>query len=210
MLIGRRFGPAGACLALGLAGLALVGTATPAGATTLRRMDFSELVAAADRVVHARVVENQVHWDSTHSRIFTDTVFEVINDAKGSGPKRLTITQLGGRIDPVDMLVEGTPTFSAGEEVVLFSELHPSGQRLIVGFSQGVMRVHEDPETGHRVAVSDVAGGVSFVGGAPKRAAAPLDALLDQVRQVAAGEAPGSKISKTPAKDPVAPKGGKP
>jgi hypothetical protein len=206
----RRPGAGGAGLVLSLICLSILIAVAPAGATTLRRMDLPEMVAVADRIVHARTVGNRVYWDPA-GRIFTDTTFDVISDAKGSGPKTLTVTQLGGRIDPIEMTVEGTPTFSPGEEVVLFTEPNPRGNRLIVGLSQGVMRVHTDPDTGEKFAVSEVPGQrVTMIGGRAQRGAAPLETLLDDVKQLATGASRGSGVSKAPAKDAVAPEGGKP
>lgn len=158
-------------------------------ATTLRRMDLSEMVAVADRVVHARVVGNRVYWEEP-GQILTDTTFEVLSDAKGSGPGTLTLTQLGGRIDPVELVVEGTPAFTPSEEVVLFTEPIPDGRRVIVGLSQGVMRVHLDPETGEKIVRGEaVPEGVTFIGGRSQPSAVPLDSLLGEVRRLAAAAA---------------------
>ena len=115
-------------------------------------MDLSELVSTADPVVHTRTVASRVRRNVTGSQIFTDTEFEILDDAKGTDPKRLTIFQLGGQIDPVDMTVEGTRGFIVGEEVVLFTEERAGGGRQIVGLSQGVARVPTDPATGDTIA----------------------------------------------------------
>ena len=207
MLTQRRTGAASACLVLGLSFACILTTSSPAGATTLRRMDLSSLVSHSSRVLHARTISNQTYWDATHTRIYTDTVFEAIGEAKGTGPKRLTVTQLGGRIDPLEMSVDGTPTFMVGEEVMLFTEPSPEGNNMIVGLSQGVMRVKADPATGARFAVSEVPARVTFVGGRPEKATVALDDLFQQVRQLAG--APGD-AGKRPATDPVRPDGGKP
>ncbi len=188
--------------------LTLLRTATPAGATTLRRMDLPELVATADRIVHARVVANRIYWDATHTQIFTDTDFEVLDEAKGTGPKSLTITQLGGHVPPIDMLVEGTPAFSVGEEVVLFTELHSNGQRLVTGLGQGVMRIHENRDTGEKIAVNPGLTGAQMVGGNASRIEAPLGPMLERIRQLAVGGRQGATLQTTPARDPVKPGGG--
>ncbi len=70
---------------------------------------------------------------------------------------------LGGRIDPAQMVVDGTPVFAAGEEVVLFTSPRPDGKNNLIGFSQGVLRVHEDPATGQKWAVSDVISNITYV-----------------------------------------------
>jgi len=154
-------------------------------ATTLRRMDLPEMVAVADRVVHARVAGNLVYWGAP-GQILTDTTFEVLSDVKGSGPKTLTVTQLGGRIDPVELHVEGTPVFTPSEEVVLFTEPTPGGRRVIVGLSQGVMRVQDDAETNEKVVRGEAAPeGVTFVGGRPQLSTVRLETLLGDIRRLA-------------------------
>jgi len=154
-------------------------------ATTLRRMDLPEMVAVADRVVHARVVGSRVYW-AEPGQILTDTTFEVLRDIMGSGPKMLTITQLGGRIDPVELVVEGTPTFSEGEEVVLLTELTPSGRRVIVGLSQGVMRVHVDAETSEKVVLSEAdPDGLTFIGSRLQPSEVRLETLIGDIRRLA-------------------------
>jgi len=171
-------------VALCLAGVTL--------ATTLRRMDLSEVVAVADRVVHARVVENRVYW-AEPGQILTDTTFEVLSDVKGSGPGTLTLTQLGGRIDPIELVVEGTPAFTPSEEVVLFTEPSPDGRRVIVGLSQGVMRVHFDPQTNTKIVRGEaIPEGVTFIGGQWQPSVVPLETLLGDVRRLAAA-AEGAK-----------------
>ena len=198
---------------LAAATILLAGTGR-AGATTLLRMDLPEIVNRADRVVHARAVDKKVYWDQAGRNIYTDTTFEVLDEAKGRGPKRFTVSFIGGRIDPVEVTVEGTPAFAIGEEVLLFTSARPDGKKNLVGFSQGVMRVSEDAETGEKVAVSETLTGITMVEpghGAPaasrsERTVAPLGAMLDAIRKmVEEGQPAGPRLSKTPAKlDPGA------
>jgi hypothetical protein len=197
------------------AGLVLAAAGLPAGATTLRRMDFGELVQRADRVVHARAAESRVYRDVSGTQIWTDTIFDVLDDAKGRGPGRLTVSFLGGAEGGIEMRVEGTPAFRMGDEVVLFAtEARPDGTRGIVGFSQGVMRVSEDPGTGEKLVTSEVPAGVHFVEDdgsglepvRPVRQRARLSTLMDQVRRMASGELPsGPVISRRPEKVQVQP-----
>jgi len=201
MIKSKRARMSAARVALGLALLALT---APAVATTLRRMDLNDLVSGADRVVHARAVDSKVYWEGTV--INTDTVFEVIDEAKGAGPVRLTVTMLGGRIDPVEMSAPGTPTFSIGDEVVLFTSPRPDGKKNLVGFTQGHMKVIEPPG-GDKVAVSLVAAGVTYVeagaGGPrivkPVSGRVPLSALIENVRKmVDEGQPAGPTMTKRP------------
>ncbi|MGH9868614.1 MAG: hypothetical protein ACREAA_10695 [Candidatus Polarisedimenticolia bacterium] len=186
----------GTVLRVPLAALVLAVAALPADATTLRRMDLSELVTRAERIVHARAVDKNVHWDASGTQIYTDTTFEVIDEAKGKGPRRFTVSLLGGVMGGVEMREEGTPLFKQGEEVVLFTSPLPSGKKALVGFSQGAMRIADDPATGHRMVVADVPAGVTFMeqtvqGLRPVRPVsqrARLDQFMEKVRKAASGE----------------------
>jgi len=199
-------------LLVGLAALCLLAALSPAGATTLRRIDLPELIASASRIVHARAVENVVYWDDEGLRIYTDTTFEVLAEAKGAGPSTLTLNLLGGRIDPLEMTVEGTPVFAPGEEVVLFALDRADGKSDLAGFTQGVMRVSQEavtsPDGGvtlRRVAVSEVPLGVTVLeergpGLAvvrPSPLRAPLDRLLDEIRGIVAGTRPPGPVLAT-------------
>ena len=203
----------GSLIAACLVGLGLLLTASPADATTLRKMDLPEIVTAADRIVHARAIDKTVYWDPTGTQIYTDTTFEVVSEAKGTGPSTLTVSLLGGRIDPVEMREEGAPIFTVGEEVVLFTLDRPDGKNDLVGFTQGVMRVLTE-DTGDKTAVSEVALGVTLVqvGGPqpvvvrPSPFRAPLGVLMEDIRQmILNGQPSGPVISATPDTDPVAP-----
>src|SRR5262245_35800514 len=152
-----------------------------AGGTTLRPMDLPEMVRAADRVVHARATHVDVHWDAGHRKILTDTTFEVIEVAKGAGPSRLTVTTLGGRIDPIEMTVDGTPAFQVGEEVVLMTTPRPDGRKSIVGFSQGAFRIREDPRTGALY----VSGGPVAPAALIPRGVLPLEVFMENIRALA-------------------------
>ncbi|HKY33097.1 MAG TPA: hypothetical protein VJV23_11220 [Candidatus Polarisedimenticolia bacterium] len=201
----------GAILAAGLAPLVLLAISGRADATTLRKMDLPELVSLADRVVHARVLDQTVYWNESRTQIHTDTTFEVLDQAKGDGPATLTVTLFGGRIDPLEMREEGTPIFETGEEVVLFASLRPDGKNNLAGFSQGVMRVEVEEASGVKFAMSEVPVGVDFVEASgtllvpvrPSPLRARLSSLLDEVRRMTTGQTvPGpawSPVAETPA-----------
>lgn len=192
----------------------IIATAPFVGATTLRRMELAELVGTAERVVHARVVDQRSYWDQGLMQIFTDTTFDVIEEAKGEGPRQLTITLMGGRVGIIDTLVPGTPTFGIGDEAILFTESRPDGRKHLVGLSQGALRVIVDEETGARSAISDAHTGVTYMaseGGtlrpaaAPPSRRAPLAEVLNSVRDIASGRRTPvlSDAPDTPAKVPV-------
>lgn len=193
--------------------LLLAASAPVVDATTLRRMELAELVGTAERVVHARVVDQRSYWDEGLMQIFTDTTFDVLEEAKGEGPRTLTITLMGGRVGIIDTVVPGTPIFSLGAEAVLFTESRPDGRKHLVGLSQGAMHVIVNEQTGERTAVSDAYAGVTYMapeGGvlrpvAGPRHRAPLSTLLDTVRDLASGRRTPVKSDtvSTPVTKPV-------
>ena len=184
---------------LAAAGAVCLLAVLPAFATTLMRMDTAALTRAANRVVYARATDQRVYWNAAGTQILTDTTFQVLDEAKGNGPSSITVTLLGGRIDPVEMSADGTPTFKVGEEVVLFATPGENGAHNLAGYSQGVLRVQIEPGTGRRMAVSALAGAnILEPSGAGLRSVQPgamrveLDTLLNEVRSIAAGGAPPS------------------
>jgi hypothetical protein len=209
----RRRTPA-LILAAGLTSLGLAALFSTAGATTLRKMDLPELVAGSDRVVYARVTGNTVFWDEEGTMIHTNTTFQVLTDAKGAGDATLTVTMVGGRIDPFEVTEDGRPIFQDGEEVVLFALDRGDGLFNLTGYSQGVMRVQLEPESGEKFALSQVPLGVSFVSGPQLREVRPsplrerLDTVLDEVRRITAGSSTGPVVSPVPDTDPLGPEGG--
>ena len=211
MSIRGRLGVALSPLGLGLC--VFLALSTSVGATTLVRMGLPELVSNSDRVVQARAVDRRVYWDEASRQIFTETTFDVLDSPKGRGPGRITIKLMGGRVDPYETTVAGTPEFAVGEEVLLFTAPLPDGKRHLAGFSQGVMRISRDSQTGAAFAVSDSFAGVHFAGesgaadgGKPRRARAPLEPLKDEIRRLAAeGGPPQPVITDTPASPTIRP-----
>lgn len=191
--------------ALLVSGLVWVAASTPSMATTMRRMDLPEVVNRADRVVHAVVIEERVYWDKSYRKIYTDTTFEVLEDIKGQGSPRVTVTMLGGTLNGFNMLVEGTPIFRSGEEVILFTSPRPGGAKNLVGFSQGLMRIHEDPETGLRMARSFMPTGVTYLdrAGGQKVSRNPREAELgemkEELRRLVDAKEPSKQIESRPS-----------
>ena len=169
-----------------LAVLGMIGAlflAGPGRATTLRPMGLGEMTKRADSITVARCVGTKTYFGGKNGRkILTDYQFSVREVVKGDHRDRLTLTLLGGRIDPVEMVVPGSPVFRVGEEAVLFTSRGGSGMRVLVGFSQGVFRLVTDPETGEPYVGPRNFQGVNFQGKKPAAAGRmPLEEFLDTV-----------------------------
>jgi hypothetical protein len=171
------------CLAL----FATLCLATTARALTVRALSLDELLARAERVVHAQCVS--VTPVAPRGELPAVEIVLAVEEAlKGEASERLVIRQVAGRFRHV------LPTCRAGDEVVLF--LHaPSRAGLTspVGLDQGYLRVMRSPGRPARI-VGDArivgalvrpvsTGSPQALGGAPLRqGTAPLDAALGTLR----------------------------
>jgi hypothetical protein len=92
--------------------------ASPALAQRSLPLTVPEVAGEAGAVVLARVLSVQVRREGN---IFTFVDFQTTQAAKGTMPDRFTFRMLGGRLG--DVVLDGdppNPTFTPGEEVVLF------------------------------------------------------------------------------------------
>jgi hypothetical protein len=155
---------------------ALTVIATPAAPTTmLRRMRLGEVVAAAERIVVATVVDVRSGQDPEGAPA-TWVTFEVSRDLRGLPTQQLRIKQFG----VTEPLADGTllcppdlPRYRPGDEVVIFLR-RPSSRGFTspVGFGQGVYRI--DRAHGRPLVRSDLRG----------RGPEHLDELLARIEQL--------------------------
>lgn len=128
------------CAVLGTLALAL---AAPGPAHALvAPMGVAELTRAADTIVVARVADVRTRSADEPGlpEIVTDTRFVVSRTLKGGRPTVFTLTQPGGVLGDLALVVSDTPTFFRGQECVLFLR-----GGVVVGGPQGAL----DVENGH-------------------------------------------------------------
>lgn len=135
--------------------VALALLAVAANATTLARMRFEDLAQQATAVARLRCLSTQSIWHN--GEIWTDTQFEVIEQAKGILPATVIVRTLGGTLGHFHSRVEEAPIFHPGEEVYLFL-WGGEGQPLrVLGWSQGTFRIARDGRTGTETVTQDSA-----------------------------------------------------
>lgn len=176
-----------------LAGAALVCTlvaSTPADATILIALELQELIAESDRIVVGQVVwAEPIQIDSGMIRTRYRVLVE--QDLRGSDDRELIVETLGGRIGRLGMRVEGSPSFSLGDRVVVFLDRDSDAVFRPVGMAQGVMRVeHEDgrnvvvPTQPGMLLVRPNAQGALVKSAGPLSGPEHLDAFLSRVRKI--------------------------
>jgi hypothetical protein len=120
--------------------LAICLLANGACATTIARMNLSELAQSAQIVVRARCDGSQSQLAG--GSIWTLYDFTVLETLEGAPPQLLRIRLPGGRIGHVETKIDGVPKFRVGEEVVLFAEQISGGDFSVTSWAQGTFRIH--------------------------------------------------------------------
>ena len=140
--------------------IALTLLAIAANATTLARMRFEELAQQATAVARLRCLSTKSFWQD--GEIWTDTQFEVIEQAKGSLPVTAIVRTLGGTLGNLHSRVEETPVFHPGEETFLFLWGRKGEPLRVLGWSQGTFRIARDSRTGMETVTQDSAAASVF------------------------------------------------
>ncbi len=107
-------------------------------ASTLFALEPSELLAQSDAVVQGSVVKQEVVLRNDQPT--TISTIAVASCAKASCPATVVVSQLGGEVGEVGLIVSGVHHLEVGRELVLFLRSTNAGLRP-VGRSQGIFEV---------------------------------------------------------------------
>jgi hypothetical protein len=126
--------------------LALLVVASPANGSVVQALELQELVAHADRIVLGRVLFSE-SFRRPDGQLGTWHRIAVERELRGSAPdeQEVIVETLGGQIGDIAMRVEGEPSFTVGERVLVFMrDGGPYTAFRPVGMGQGVMRVRTE------------------------------------------------------------------
>lgn len=126
----------------------LVLFASTADATQVRYQSVEQLGSQSEAVVRGKVTDVRSFWNSTQTKIYTETTITVDESYKGSGDNVVRVLQLGGEVDGVQVTVHGALAWLPGEEVVLFLVPNRTGSYHVSGFCQGKFEIERDQSTG--------------------------------------------------------------
>lgn len=120
--------------------------ASPADGSIVQALDLEELVDQSDRILLGTVVFSE-SFQRRNGNLGTWHRIQIERDLRGNAAeeREVIIETLGGQIGDIAMRVEGEPTFSIGERVIVF--VRGKGQYTAlrpVGMGQGVMRVRTE------------------------------------------------------------------
>lgn len=135
--------------------VALALLAVMANATTLARMRFEELARQATAVARVRCLAATSFGEN--GEIWTDTNFEVVEQAKGFLSGVVKVRTLGGSVGHLHSRIEDVPVFHPGEEAYLFLWGREGEPLRVLGWSQGTFRIARDARTGVETVTQDSA-----------------------------------------------------
>jgi hypothetical protein len=127
-------------------------------ATSVVAPNFPALVAEAESIVRAQVVDVHAAWvDTPQGRVIkTFVTFAVQRRLKGAAPDRVTLPFLGGELDGQGMRVEGMPRFTVGEREFLFIAANGAARFCpLVALMHGRYRVLTDAQSGREYIARD-------------------------------------------------------
>lgn len=122
--------------------LILTLSCTSLWATVLEKMPIETLTRVSTDIVRGVVEELRTEKDAKSGRIYTYTTVKASEWIKGQAVKSITIRQIGGSWDGLEMKIAGTPSFTVGEEVLVFVEKHEN-LYFLRGMGQGCFSIAE-------------------------------------------------------------------
>lgn len=118
--------------------------ALPARATSVLPLFLDEIVADAAVAFQGTCTENRSAYDSQTGFVVTYTTFAVTDVLKGTVGATHTIKQVGGHAGNRVYVSEGTPSFTVGENYVVFLYgVSSAGFSSPVGLNQGRFSVRQ-------------------------------------------------------------------
>jgi hypothetical protein len=143
----------------------------PSYATTVHRLSFDDLVSKSQSIVSGRAIDTRTYRSADGKLILTSYTFEVEQTLKGGAASTVVITTIGGRVGNTILHVAGMPSFSVGENAVVFLE-RSGAYNTVVGLTQGKFSVVNGE-------VANSISGLSFSDNAPGQ---PLRMALDEFK----------------------------
>jgi len=97
-------------------------------------------------VVRGTVVARESRWNDDKTLIVTDVLLQVTEELKGAPASQVTLEVVGGRIGDLVLDVVGGPSFTIGEDVLVFAARGPHGRLRLPGLAQAKFTVEADAD----------------------------------------------------------------
>jgi hypothetical protein len=90
-------------------------------ATSMLPQDLGKMASASTHILRGKVASIESRWNDDKTLIVTDIRIEVTETFKGQSSPQATLEMIGGRVEDTVLDVVGSPSFTIGEDVVVFA-----------------------------------------------------------------------------------------
>ena len=171
-----------------LLGFLLAIAAVSVEGSTVRYLPLDEMAVRADQIFTGEVLGVTSQMNARGTGIYTFVTIAVNEYLKGGRRSVLTLRILGGEAEGYRLTVPGSPTFSLGEEVLVFTDGGAGRIPTVLGMAVGKFTLQRNPVTGDQMLERSLAGlMLEDSRGTPVaigRAGSGEPASLDDVRQI--------------------------
>src|SRR5215467_5023332 len=137
----------------------MLALAAAANATTAIIPSDDQMIIASRAIIRAKVISQSCGFDSRHNIVYTYVTLRIREVLKGQiTSSEIVLKEPGGQVDSLGSVVFGSPTFTSGEEVVLYLDTWADGSLRVHDMFLGKFSVTRDQRTGERIAVRQIPG----------------------------------------------------
>ncbi|HKF58405.1 MAG TPA: hypothetical protein VKJ45_23380, partial [Blastocatellia bacterium] len=137
----------------------MLALAAAANATVAIIPSDDQMVISSRAIIRAKVISQTCGFDSRHNIVYTYVTVRIREVLKGQiSSSEIVLKEPGGQVDTLGSVVFGSPTFTSGEEVILYLDTWADGALRVHDMFLGKFSVTVDPHTGQRIAVRQVPG----------------------------------------------------
>jgi len=129
-----------------IAGVLLLLCTSVAGATTLIKMDFSDLAREANHIVVGTVTGIEGEYDPSGTFIRSNVTLAVERSLRGQAPDTIVLRTPGGQVGGMEQVALGVANFEVGERVLVFLTSWGDGTPKVLGYVQGKSRLVVDDQ----------------------------------------------------------------
>ena len=141
-----------------LLGFLLAIAAVAVEGSTVRYLPLDEMATRADQIFTGEVVGVTSQMNARGTGIYTFVTIAVDEYLKGGRRSVLTLRILGGEAEGYRLTVPGSPTFSLGEEVLVFTDGGAGRIPTVLGMAAGKFALKRDRATGEQILERSLAG----------------------------------------------------
>jgi hypothetical protein len=156
--------------------------ATPLLATTVQKMELSQLVAVSDNIVQGHVELVEARYEDR--MVYTYVSVTVDDPLKGDRRRTVLVRQIGGRIGARTMWVAGMPQFKTGDQVIVFLKNRQDGTFDVIGLNQGKYDIVNDYAVANVSGVSVLDPKTGLMSDAGFVEKAPLETFKAKIREL--------------------------